>query len=82
MLPYSISYKHYATVFDLLGVGDDSSQPGNRAIPVSRLSRNAWVGCGNDVWVLELMGKGYIRIARHPEAPGALFLLFFCLALR
>ncbi|KAG0661148.1 hypothetical protein C6P46_004102 [Rhodotorula mucilaginosa] len=70
LLPYSLSYTHYATVFDLLGVDSDSSQPGgHRGVPISRLSRNAWVGCGNDVWVLELMGKGYIRIARHPEAP-------------
>ncbi|GAA5991266.1 hypothetical protein JCM10908_003230 [Rhodotorula pacifica] len=60
--PYSLSYKHYATVFDLVDSGAGEVEP------VSRLSRNAWVGCGNDVWVLELMGKGYIRVARHAEA--------------
>ncbi|GAA5876947.1 hypothetical protein JCM3774_000548 [Rhodotorula dairenensis] len=63
--PYLLEYTHYATVFDLVesGTGELAS------IPVSRLSRNAWVGCGNDVWVLELMGKGFIRVARHPETP-------------
>ena len=74
LLPYSLSYTHYATVFDLVR-SRGSSGKGNSGIPVSRLSRNAWVGCGNDVWVLELMGKGYIRIARHPEAPGAVSVL-------
>ncbi|EMD42116.1 hypothetical protein CERSUDRAFT_147660 [Gelatoporia subvermispora B] len=29
---------------------------------VSKISTNAWVGCGEDVYVLECMGKGYIRV--------------------
>jgi ATP-dependent helicase IRC3 len=26
------------------------------------LSRNSWVGCGQDVYVLECLGKGHVRI--------------------
>lgn len=29
---------------------------------VITLSPNAWVGCGGDIYVLECMGKGHIRI--------------------
>ena len=29
---------------------------------IRKLSQNAWVGCGGDVYLLELLGKGYIRI--------------------
>ncbi|KAL4069656.1 DEAD-box family helicase [Scleroderma yunnanense] len=28
----------------------------------SKLSPNAWVGCGNDNYILECLGRGYIRI--------------------
>jgi len=34
---------------------------------VTRLSPNAWVGCGSDIYVLECLGKGYIRIEPNSE---------------
>ncbi|KAF9237313.1 P-loop containing nucleoside triphosphate hydrolase protein [Melanogaster broomeanus] len=34
---------------------------------ISKLSSNAWVGCGNDIYILECLGKGYIRIEPIPE---------------
>jgi len=29
---------------------------------IRRLSPNAWVGCGNDIYVLDCMGKGHLRV--------------------
>lgn len=63
---HSISYKHY-TAFDLVSQLDAAGR--EEHVPVSRLSRLAWVGCG-DVWVLELMGRGYVKIMR--DGSGAL----------
>lgn len=34
---------------------------------ITRLSRNAWVGCGDNVYVLECLGKGYIRIQPYEQ---------------
>jgi len=53
--PKSITYTDYDDPFAL--VDDASGAP-----HIRELSRNAWVGCGGDVYVLECMGKGFIRI--------------------
>jgi ATP-dependent helicase IRC3 len=37
---------------------------------VAKLSPNAWVGCGNDIYILECLGKGYIRIESVPADEG------------
>ena len=29
---------------------------------IRQLSHNSWVGCGEDIYVLECMGKGHLRI--------------------
>jgi ATP-dependent helicase IRC3 len=34
----------------------------------SQLSSNAWVGCGGDIYVLECLGRGFIRIEPTSEA--------------
>lgn len=34
---------------------------------ISKLSPNAWVGCGSNIHVLECLGKGYVRIEPNPE---------------
>lgn len=36
---------------------------------ISKLSRLSWVGCGGDIYVLECMGKGHIRVEplENPE---------------
>lgn len=38
-------------------VGESSGAP-----HIATLSKHAWVGCGGDVYVLECLGKGYMRI--------------------
>lgn len=39
---------------------------------ISKLSRLAWVGCGGDIYVLECMGKGHIRLERLEDPEGTL----------
>ncbi|KAH7925214.1 P-loop containing nucleoside triphosphate hydrolase protein [Leucogyrophana mollusca] len=53
--PKSITYLDYENPFAFV---DQSSG----APHISKLSPNAWVGCGNDLYILECLGKGYIRI--------------------
>ncbi|KAF8846329.1 P-loop containing nucleoside triphosphate hydrolase protein [Paxillus ammoniavirescens] len=58
--PRSVTYLDYEDPFAL--VDSFSGAP-----HISRLSANAWVGCGNDIHILECLGKGYIRIEPIPE---------------
>ncbi|KIJ68505.1 hypothetical protein HYDPIDRAFT_106705 [Hydnomerulius pinastri MD-312] len=58
--PKSVTYVDYDNPFAL--VDNFSGAP-----HISRLSTNAWVGCGNDIYILECLGKGHIRIERIPE---------------
>ncbi|KAH7883536.1 P-loop containing nucleoside triphosphate hydrolase protein [Phlebopus sp. FC_14] len=53
--PTSITYIDYDDPFAL--VDKFSGAP-----HFSKLSPNAWVGCGKDLYVLECLGKGYIRV--------------------
>ncbi|KDQ63526.1 hypothetical protein JAAARDRAFT_120193 [Jaapia argillacea MUCL 33604] len=53
--PKSITYVDHENPFSL--VDHASGAP-----HISKLSSHAWVGCGGDVYVLECLGKGHIRI--------------------
>lgn len=55
--PKYITYVDYQNPFAL--VNGCSGAP-----HVTKLSTNAWVGCGEDIYILECLGKGYIRIER------------------
>ncbi|KAG2350305.1 P-loop containing nucleoside triphosphate hydrolase protein [Suillus weaverae] len=55
--PKYITYVDYQNPFAL--VNGCSGAP-----HVAKLSTNAWVGCGEDIYILECLGKGYIRIER------------------
>ncbi|EJD04075.1 P-loop containing nucleoside triphosphate hydrolase protein [Fomitiporia mediterranea MF3/22] len=61
--PGSITYIDYDNPFDL--VQDASGAP-----HITKISRFAWVGCGGDVYVLECMGKGYIKIQPDVDEDG------------
>ncbi|GJN91895.1 hypothetical protein Rhopal_004920-T1 [Rhodotorula paludigena] len=58
---HSVHYRHFSTAFDLVSVMNRSGE--EEMAPVTRVSRLAWVGCG-EVWVLELMGKGHVKITQ------------------
>jgi ATP-dependent helicase IRC3 len=53
--PTSVTYLDYDDPFAF--VAGSSGAP-----HIAKLSLNAWVGCGGDVYVLECMGKGHVRI--------------------
>ena len=61
--PKSVTYTDHENPFSLV---DESSG----APHIVTLSKNAWVGCGGDVYVLECLGKGYMRIEPSKEQEG------------
>lgn len=53
--PTSVTFVDYEDPFSLV--------EGSSGAPhISTISKNAWVGCGNDIYVLECLGKGYVRV--------------------
>ncbi|KAF4605167.1 hypothetical protein EYR40_003950 [Pleurotus pulmonarius] len=53
--PRSVTYTDYDDPFSLQHNASGSPH-------IATLSTNAWVGCGDDIYVLECLGKGHIRI--------------------
>lgn len=53
--PKSVTYTDYEDPFSM--VNESSGAP-----HISKLSQYAWVGCGGDIYVLECLGKGHLRI--------------------
>ncbi|KAJ7092677.1 P-loop containing nucleoside triphosphate hydrolase protein [Mycena epipterygia] len=65
--PRSVTYKDYDDPFAL--VSESSGTPPQ----VAKISRHAWVGCGEDVYVLECLGKGFVRIEPFEDEDGTHF---------
>ncbi|KAG1825879.1 P-loop containing nucleoside triphosphate hydrolase protein [Suillus subaureus] len=63
--PKYITYVDYQNPFTL--VDGCSGAP-----HITKLSTNAWVGCGEDIYILECLGKGYIRVERVSADEGNL----------
>ncbi|KAJ7487550.1 P-loop containing nucleoside triphosphate hydrolase protein [Mycena galericulata] len=61
--PRSLTYKDYDDPFSLVSQGSGAPQ-------IAKISRHAWVGCGGDVYVLECLGKGYVRIEPFEDEDG------------
>lgn len=61
--PISVTYKDYDDPFSF--TADSSGAP-----HIFGLSKLSWVGCGEEIYVLECLGKGYIRVElmEDPEA--------------
>jgi ATP-dependent helicase IRC3 len=53
--PKSMTYIDYEDPFALVHSSSGAPQ-------IHKMSPHAWVGCGEDVYVLECLGKGWIRI--------------------
>ncbi|KAG6912005.1 hypothetical protein DXG01_000253 [Tephrocybe rancida] len=62
--PVSVTYTEYDNPFSL--VGDSSGAPN-----IATLSKYAWVACGGDVYVLECMGTGHIRVEAMETPEGS-----------
>jgi ATP-dependent helicase IRC3 len=58
--PKSVTYIDYDNPFDLVNQNVGTSPH------IAQLSQNAWVDCGGDIYVLDCVGKGHIRIERVP----------------
>ncbi|KAJ3734791.1 P-loop containing nucleoside triphosphate hydrolase protein [Lentinula guzmanii] len=56
--PESVTYTDYEDPFAFV------SKFSGLSPHINQLSTYAWVGCGNDVYVLECLGKGFIRIEK------------------
>lgn len=56
--PTSVTYTDYEDPFAFV------SKFSGLSPHISKLSTYAWVGCGDDVYVLECLGKGFIRVER------------------
>ncbi|KAF5385447.1 hypothetical protein D9757_005321 [Collybiopsis confluens] len=69
--PTSITYTDYDDPFSFI------SKFSGLSASLGKLSRNAWVGCGNNVYVLECLGKGFIRIERADDETGGLFIAHY-----
>lgn len=59
----SLRYRDYSSIFDL--VQDRKNKP----LPVRSISNLAWVGTGEGL-ILELPGKGYIRVSKDVQDSG------------
>lgn len=46
---------------------DVNSDASGLAPQVRELSLNAWVGCGNEKYILDLMGQGYIQLVKEED---------------
>ena len=68
--PKSVTYIDYENPFSMV------SEASSGAAHVATLSKYAWVGCGGDVYVLDLMGKGHVRIEPQEMPEG---ILTYCL---
>ncbi|KAF9822124.1 hypothetical protein IEO21_00118 [Rhodonia placenta] len=62
--PKSVTYIDYDNPFEFV-------EEACGAPHILKLSSNAWIGCGDDIYVLECLGKGHIRIERIEGAEGA-----------
>jgi len=62
--PRSVTFVDYDNPFVLENNGEGTPPH------ISKLSRNAWVGCGGDIYVLECLGRGHIRIEPFQREAG------------
>ncbi|SCZ91483.1 BZ3500_MvSof-1268-A1-R1_Chr1-2g01439 [Microbotryum saponariae] len=70
--PSRLAYEEFNTVTEFLTSRTKASttkHSESSRIPLSRLTRNSWIGVGQGAYVLELGGKGYIRISPKDDAP-------------
>lgn len=56
----SLRYKHHGSVFDLA----QEQTARSHVPPLSSMSYNSWVGCGEGTYVLELMGNGSMKVVK------------------
>ncbi|KAI0322660.1 P-loop containing nucleoside triphosphate hydrolase protein [Amylostereum chailletii] len=67
--PTAVTFVDYDDPFSLVNHASGTTPH------IMKLSSNAWVGCGDDIYVLECLGKGHIRIepVRRDDDDGPTF---------
>ncbi|KAF7310867.1 DEAD-box family helicase [Mycena chlorophos] len=68
--PKSVTYKDYEDPFSFF---EEASAPSH----ITKLSRNAWVNCGGDLYILECLGKGSVRVEPLESDEGRFFVAHF-----
>ncbi|KAJ6604602.1 P-loop containing nucleoside triphosphate hydrolase protein [Mycena vulgaris] len=68
--PRSVTYKDYDDPFSLVNQASGAPQ-------ITKLSSHAWVGCGADIYILECLGKGHVRIEPFEDESGNHFKAYF-----
>lgn len=58
--PETVTFTDYDNPWSLANDGAGSPH-------IIKLSQNSWVACGNDTYVLECLGKGFIKIQRSSD---------------
>jgi ATP-dependent helicase IRC3 len=61
--PKSVTFTDFDNPFSFVGQSFGAPH-------AAKLSQLAWVGCGGDIYILECMGKGYIRLEPIIDAEG------------
>ena len=61
--PHSISYTDYDDALSFVGQTTKEAH-------VIRFSQLSWVDCGDNIYVLECLGKGFIRVSHFEDPKG------------
>ncbi|GAA5895720.1 hypothetical protein JCM5296_007402 [Sporobolomyces johnsonii] len=61
---HSVHYRDYQSAFEFVSV---SKEKGVETVPITKLSKLAWVGCTDSKWVLELIGQGHVKIVKETD---------------
>lgn len=69
--PTSVTYTDYEDPFAFVDQSSGAPQ-------LRKLSNYAWVGCGGDIYVLECLGKGFIRIEPIESKEGQIMAITYC----
>jgi ATP-dependent helicase IRC3 len=70
--PKSVTYIDHDDPFSL-------AEDATGAPHIAKLSTHSWVGCGDDIYVLECMAKGFIRIEPTETDGGKILSIISCL---
>lgn len=61
--PKSVTYTDYDDPFSMVNTSSGAPH-------IYKLSQLAWVGCGGDIYVLECLGRGHLRIEPMDSSEG------------
>ncbi|GAA5871199.1 hypothetical protein JCM1840_000140 [Sporobolomyces johnsonii] len=61
-------YRDYQSAFEFVSLNKEEGEEGGaETVPITELSKFAWVGCTDSKWVLELIGQGHVLIVKETD---------------